>query len=69
MTQNVDVPTTEVLDLRDSVTCARCGEQLAIWTYNGDLSTLVCAECVGVSAAPASAVSGRATTDSFAVIG
>jgi hypothetical protein len=57
------MPPIEAIDLRDSVACARCGEQLAIWTYNGDLEALVCTDCARV---PTSVV-GSAT--SFATIG
>lgn len=49
-----------VIDLRDPVTCARCGEPLAIaaYDYNGDPSALQCVECCATGA---TAVSGAAT--------
>jgi hypothetical protein len=54
-----------VIDLRDPVTCARCGEPLAIaaYDYNGDTSALQCADCCAIGA---TAVTGTATVTSSA---
>ena len=55
-----------VIDLRDSITCARCDEPLAIsaYDYNGNASTLLCMDCCAVGAA---SVAGAATVVSSAV--
>lgn len=48
-----------VIDLRDPVTCGRCGEPLAIaaYDYNGDTSALQCVDCCTTGA---TAVAGTA---------
>jgi hypothetical protein len=59
MAEDGAVPPTHIIDLRDQpIACAVCGESLAIYEFNGDPSTLVCAECSGVGAGIAVAVSG-----------
>jgi hypothetical protein len=57
--EDIGVPPTRIIDLRDTpIACAVCGESLAIYEFNGDPSTLVCAECSDVGAGIAVAASG-----------